>query len=198
MNKTQAEEDIRLIREVMERSAKCTNFSGVSGIVAGMVSLAGCYLTWWATMKLPPAKQPVWYIVIWVSAFVIAVGQDSFLAARKAKRAGLTYFGPATWQLYKAVFPGVFVAFVISVVAFSQGSIDPIPAIWALGYGTALCAAGMFTVKEVRTFGVIQLITGAVGLVFFTEWYSSLYLLAVSMGLYHIIFGLWLTRKYGW
>jgi len=74
---------------------------------------------------------------------------------------------------------------------------DAIPAIWAMGYGAAICAAGMFSVREVRIFGVVELVSGAVAFVFMSYWPVSLYVLAVTLGLYHIIFGVWLMCRYG-
>jgi len=198
MDKVQAEENIKLIREVMETSARYTNLSGVSGIIAGVLALVGCALTYWITFAFQGAEQISWYVVTWVLVLGISILQDLALAQRKARSRGEEYFTPATLQVYKAVLPGIFVAAVLSIRALTLGELDAIPALWALGYGAALCAAGRFSAREVRVFGVIQLITGAIALFFFSTWDYSLYVLALSFGIYHILFGLWMTRKYGW
>jgi hypothetical protein len=105
----------------------------------------------------------------------------------------------------KAIFPGVFVAFIISLTAMLEGALDAIPGVWALGYGAALCAAGLFTVKEVWVYGIIQLITGSASLLVLSQPtiipreiapIISFSQLALSFGIYQIIFGLWMTRKY--
>jgi hypothetical protein len=36
MEKQQAEKDIKLIREIMERSARYTHFTGLSGVLSGI------------------------------------------------------------------------------------------------------------------------------------------------------------------
>jgi hypothetical protein len=197
MDRTQAEQDIKLIREVMARSALYTNFSGLSGIIAGVLALLGCIASYLITYDIPPDRQSLWYAVTWVLVFVLAICQDYALAQRKARRRGETIWSPATYQVIKAVMPGVFVAFVLSIGALVNGLLDAIPGIWALGYGVACCAAGMFSVREVRVFGVVELVSGAVALAFFPTWPASLYVLAVTFGVYHILFGLWLLRKYG-
>lgn len=197
MDKSQAEQDIKLIRDVMARSTMYTNFSGLSGIVAGILALLGCVATYYITYYVQLERQFVWYFVTWVSVFVLAIGQDYALAQSKAARRGETFWSPAAIQVIKAVLPGVFIAFVVSVWMLFQGEFDAIPAIWALGYGAAICAAGRFSIREVRIFGVIQLISGAVALFFFSTWTDSLYVLAVTFGLYHILFGIWVMRKYG-
>lgn len=198
MNRVEAEENIKVIRDIMERSVRYTHFSGLSGIIAGMLALLGCAATIWV------AWHNIWwweipsYIGIWVAVFVLAVAQDAFFAHLKAKRNGQSILNPATFLVIKAVLPGIILAMVTSIRALQLNELDAIPALWALGYGVAASAAGMFSVKEVRVFGLVQLLTGAVGLFLFSDWFASIYLLAVSFGLYHIIFGIWMWRRYGW
>ncbi|MDO8589370.1 MAG: hypothetical protein Q7T82_20295 [Armatimonadota bacterium] len=198
MDKTQAEDNIKLIRQIMDRSARYTSFSGASGVIAGMLALLGCAATYWIAYNLSEDRQILPYVLTWVAVLLLALLQDFALAYRKAARHGESLFAPATFQVIKAVLPGIFVALVLSIRALTLGELDAIPAIWTLGYGAAVYAAGMYTVREVRIFGIIQLVTGAVGLFFFSQFDYSLYLLAVSFGLYHIVYGLWMTRKYGW
>lgn len=198
MDKVQAEESIKLIRDVMERSARYTSFTGLSGILAGLTALAGCAATYWIYYHLPADVHHNAYAVTWVSVLIFAIAQDMALAQRKARRNGTTIWVPATYQILKAAFPGVFAAFVISIRACQLGELDAIPAIWALGYGTALCAAGMFTIREVRIFGVVELIIGTVGLFLFSTPAYSLYVMGLSFGVCHIVYGSSLIRKYGW
>lgn len=198
MNKIQAEENIKLIREIMERSTRYTSFTGLSGIVAGMLALIGCAATAHIYLHIPPKGQNTLYFMTWFLVLVLAIAQDLMFAQRKAKRKRETIFSPPTYQAMKAMLPGVFIAFVISMRALTLGEPDAIPAIWTLGYGAALCSAGIYTVREVRIFGAIQLLTGTIGLFLWATAPNSLYLLATTFGVYHIIYGLWMTRKYGW
>lgn len=196
MDKFQAEEDIKLIRDVMERSAKYTHFSGLSGVLSGIFALIGCAITYWVNFNIAEARQYPIYIVVWSSVLVAAIAEDMILAQWRAKKNGGTIWTPATYQVLKAVFPGLFVAFVISLEVVREHSIDAIPAVWALGYGAALCAAGIFSIKEVWYYGILQLITGTLGLYVFCNPPYNFYQLAVSFGIYQILFGLWIAGKY--
>jgi hypothetical protein len=199
MNKIKAEEDLKIIRDVMESSARYTNFSGLSGVFAGLLALAGCGVTYWISNNIDYYKdQNIWYTVTWISVFIAAISQDFLLARRKAGRYGQSIWSPASVQVIKAAIPGVFLALVLSVHSVIIGDLEVIPAIWSLGYGAAICAAGRFSVPEVRVFGVIQLMSGAIGLFILQDWVLSLYFLGLTFGVYHIIYGLWLMRKYGW
>lgn len=196
MDKLKAEQDIRLIREIMERSVKYTHFTGLSGVLSGIAALVGTYATYWIYMHVPLAEQNKWSLITWLLVFVFAIGEDFTLAQRTAKKAGATILTPATYHVLQAVFPGVFIAFVISLVALVDGAPDAIPGVLALGYGAALCSAGMFSQKEVWIYGLVQLITGTIALFFMSKVPYSLYALALEFGVYQILFGIWIAAKY--
>ena len=196
MDKYSAEENLKLIREVMERSARYTHFSGLSGVLSGVLALIGCAVTYWINDHVAVSQQNTLYILTWCAILVLAVAQDLLLAHRNARIAGQSIWNPATIQVLKAVFPGVFVAAVISFVALYDGAIDAIPAVWALGYGAALCAAGLFTTKEVWRYGLLQLATGTAGMFLMSKPPYSLYLVALCFGIYQIVFGIWMTGKH--
>ena len=225
MDRVQAEENIKVIRNIMERSGRYTIFSGWSGIIAGMMALIGCVLTAQVWISVPTVDQNPWYLAIWLSVLILSILQDRFLAERKAKQSGQTTWMPITYQAIYALLPGVFLAFVLSLRALSLYEYDAIPSLWTLGYGAALCGAGMYSIRELRIFGVIQLITGGIGLFLpdipvindlvirgvqgmaksfgasvthdLAISLSSLCLVALSFGVYHIIYGLLIMRKYG-
>lgn len=196
MDKPQAEQDIRLIREIMERSTKYTHFTGLSGVLSGIAALVGTYATYWIYINVPLAGQNKWSFVTWLLVFVFAIAEDFTLAQRAAKKDGSTIWTPATYQVIKAVLPGVFLAFVIALVALYDGALDAIPGVLALGYGAALCSAGMFSLKEVWVYGVVQLVTGTIALFFMSKVPYSFYAMALSFGLYQILFGIWIAARY--
>ena len=186
----------------MESSGRYTMLSGLSGIIAGALALIGCYLTAFVWASVPTVDQNPAYLAIWISALVLAVAQDRVFAERKARKAGGTAWTPATRQALKALLPGMFLALVLSLRALTTFEYDAIPPIWILGYGVSLCAAGMFSIRQLRIFGVVQLITGAVAVFLpsipmFDHPAVSLYLVALSFGVYHIIYGAITRRECG-
>jgi hypothetical protein len=198
MDRNQAEEDIKAIRKIMEQSTRYTDFSGLSGIIAGLLAFIGCAATIWVAYNHIWWSQTNVYIAIWISVLLLALAQNAYFGIRKAKRNGESFINPASIQVFKAVIPGIFLAFVLSIRALQLNEWDAIPSLWTLGYGASICAAGMFSVPEVKIFGIVQLITGAIGLFLFSASTNSLYLMALSFGIYHIVFGFILARKYGW
>lgn len=180
----------------MESSTRYTHFSGLSGVLSGIAALIGTYITYWIYKNIPLDNQNKWSFITWLLVFIFAITEDFTLAQRRARKQGTTIWTPAGYQVIKAVLPGVFIAFIISLVALVDGAFDAIPGVLALGYGTALCAAGLFSTKEVWIYGIVQLITGTIALFFMSRIPYSFYALALSFGVYQILFGIWITVKY--
>jgi hypothetical protein len=74
-----------------------------------------------------------------------------------------------------------------------------------LSYGCAVCAVGLFSQKEVSRLGWAFVITGALTLVgqAFTALPVAgstlgLWMIAVSFGGYHIVYGIAVARRDGW
>jgi hypothetical protein len=196
MDKPQAEQDIRMIREIMERSTRYTHFTGLSGVLSGIAALIGTYALYWIYFNVPLSDQNKWSLITWLLVFAFAISEDFILAQRAARKKGSTIWAPATYHVLQAVFPGVFIAFVISLVALIDGALDAIPGVLALGYGAALCSAGMFSHKEVWIYGLVQLITGTIAIFFMSKIPYSLYAMALCFGVYQILFGIWIAAKY--
>lgn len=194
MDKKTAEEDLGITREVMERASHYIHFSGISGVLSGILGLAGCAATYWIDGHLPSRAHDVWYMAVWSTVLILAIVEDLFLAQRKARAKGETIWNPATCQVIKAMLPGVLIAIVWSYTALHSDFRNVISAIWALGYGAALCATGMFSIKEVWRYGILQLITGTIGILFLSNWHYSFYLAGLSFGVYQILFGLLIAK----
>lgn len=197
MDNKEAEEHIRYIREVVEQSARFTYYSGLSVVIAGLIALAAFGLSLWVAREVPRSQHSLWFTPIWVAFAVLAVSLHLALLQRKARRAGDTIWGSSICTVLKAGGPGLFIATVLTVYLLDIGKMDPIPSIWALGWGACCWGVGMFNVKAIRVFGLIQMATGALGL-FLARGYDSLCVFGLSLGVYHVIYGLWLGRKYGW
>jgi len=197
MDNFQAEANIKTIREIMERSTRYTNFSGFSGIIAGLLALCGCGVSLWIAGDQKWGNDPITYMVIWGIVFIAAVTQDFLFASRKAKNNGDKLLNPASIMVIKSVLPGIALALALSIKGIVTKDWNTIPVYWTLCYGVADYAAGAFSVPEVRTFGLAQLITGIIGLFVVTNWTSCMFLIALSFGLYHILFGIFILRKYG-
>jgi len=70
-----------------------------------------------------------------------------------------------------------------------------IPGVWMLLYGTAVVAAGAFSVRSVPVMGAAFILTGAAAL-FTPPGWSTAWMIA-GFGLLHIVFGYVIARRHG-
>jgi len=80
-------------------------------------------------------------------------------------------------------------------VLYQHGFSDHIPGIWLLLYGTAVIAGGTYSVQVVPVMGLCFMLLGTIALLGPAGWSNAL--LALGFGGLHILFGMWIARKYG-
>jgi hypothetical protein len=197
--------DISAIRSMMDRASKFLSLSGLSGISAGVVALAGAWAAHVALQQsgthiLLPGE--VWTGDAWpgrfliadaISVLVIALACSTFFSVRMAKKKGYQLWGPTTMYLLGALFIPLAAGGAFCGILLFHGIYGLLPAVMLVFYGLALLNAGNFTFGEVRYLGVIDILLGltagfhpALGLI----------LWAGGFGLLHIVYGILLYAKY--
>jgi hypothetical protein len=195
--------DLAEIRSMMERASKFLTLSGLSGIGAGVVALAGTWAAWklpgtdWsATGPIPaplPADVSLRLVGLGASVLVLALGTALLFSFRMARRQGRPLWGPATQLLLGALAVPFVAGGSISLILLSQGHLWLVPGMLLLFYGTGLCAAGTFTFGEIRYLGIAQAVLGLAAVV--APAYG-LILWAAGFGLLHIVYGAFLYIRY--
>ena len=89
-------EDLKEIRNLMEKSSRFLSLSGLSGIIAGITALLGAAYAWWFISQLGMMTifvNPI--IVLFADAlivFVIALFAGIFFSWRKAVKQGVQFW----------------------------------------------------------------------------------------------------------
>jgi len=197
----EAEEHLRVIRQAMERSTKHSTLSGLSGVVVGLLALAGCLLTQTVVVKQVPA--PGWKLLVvgvWSGVLALSLVADYLLTKRRAAQVGKTAFSPLGKHLTRAAAPGFLLALAMSLFyAVHPGLLGAyIYGVWMLCYAMSLLSVGMFSVKEVSVLGWAFLAAGAVTLLIPDGAIGPRTMMAVTFGGFHILYGVWMGHKYGW
>jgi hypothetical protein len=197
--------DISAIRSMMERASKFLSLSGLSGISAGVVALAGAWAAHLAVQQsgahilLPgdggggDAWLVKFLIVDAISVLVGALACSTFFSVRMAKKKGYPLWGPTTMYLLAALMIPLAAGGAFCGVLLFHGIYALLPAVMLVFYGLALLNAGNFTFSEVRYLGVIDIFLGL------TAGFQpplGLILWAGGFGLLHIVYGILLYAKY--
>src|SRR5207237_4865207 len=93
-------------------------------------------------------------------------------------------------------FTPVFVVGMVVTFAFMKRGMYPLlPGVWMLLYGTAVVAAGAFSVRIVPVMGAAFIVLGAASLFTPADWNTAL--LIAGFGFLHIVFGAVIARRHG-
>ena len=183
-----AMDNLRYIRETMERATAFTGISGWGEVAIGATAIVA---------SLVATRQTAFkmWLAVWIVEGTISLLIAGWSMDRKARAAGMPLVsGPGR----KAVFslsPPIIAGGFLTIVLFRAGLTSAIPGSWLLLYGTGVITGGMFSVGIVPIMGLCFMALGA-GALFappeFANWF-----MAAGFGGLHIIFGVIIARKYG-
>jgi hypothetical protein len=183
-----ARENLRFIRETMERAGSFTAVPGWGGVAMGITALGA------AAIASFQDTSPAW-LFTWMIEATLAIAIASWATITKARRSGTSLFsGPGRRFVYSFA-PPVLVGALLTIVLLRQGLVSTIAGMWLLLYGTAVVTGGAFSIRIVHLMGLCFMVLGAVALFSPSSW--SNILLAVGFGGFHIVFGGVIARNYG-
>ena len=183
-----AMDNLRYIRETMERASSFTAVPGWGQVAIGVTALAATYLA---------AHQPTarGWLGVWLTEAVIALLIAGWLMDRKARALGAPLLSGPGRKVAFSLSPPMIVGALLTVVLFRSGLTGAIPGMWLLLYGTGVVTGGMFSVSIVPVMGVCFMVLGAGTLFAPASWGN--WLMAAGFGGLHIVFGAIIARKYG-
>lgn len=183
-----AMDNLRYIRETMERTQSFTAVPGVGGVAMGLIALLAAV----AAVRAPSSLA---WVAIWMGAAAVSLGVALAAMVRKARAAGETLLRGAgrkfTWNLI----PPLLVGALLTVALTRAGTIHLLPGAWLLLYGAGVVAAGAFSVRVIPVMGLTFMLFGAVALFLPAGWETLV--MAVGFGGLHLVFGALIWRKHG-
>ena len=183
-----ARENLRFIRETMERAGSFTAVPGWGGVAMGITALGA------AAIASRQARPEIW-LFVWIGEAAIAVAIALWTTISKARESGSSLLtGPARRFAYSFA-PPVFVGALLTLLLVRIGYTGAIPGVWLLLYGTGVVTGGAFSIRIVPLMGLCFMVLGTVALFSPSAW-GTLFL-AAGFGALHIVFGAVIARNYG-
>jgi hypothetical protein len=185
---THAMDNLRFVRETMERAGTFTAVPGWGGVLMGASALAA------ASFAGPPRESFRW-LAIWLGDAVVAVAIALVTMARKAARSGATLSARPGQSFALACLPPLAAGGVLTAAFAAKGLIRFLPGCWLLLSGAAVANGGAFSVRVIPVMGLCFMVLGTLALaapVAWGEWF-----LAAGFGGLHIGFGFVIARRYG-
>jgi hypothetical protein len=185
---THAMDNLRFIRETMERAGSFTAVPGWGGVAIGASALCAAALA----DRQPTLER---WLASWLMeaavAFVIAV----LAIKRKATAAKGPLFSAPARRFVLSFAPPLLVGGLLTAVLYRAGVPSAIPGEWLLLYGTGVVTGGAFSVRVVPVMGLCFMLLGAVALFCPFAWGTAF--LAAGFGGLHLAFGIVIARRYG-
>lgn len=207
-DKTDYFEDLKVIKKVMEDSSRFLSLSGLSGLFAGLVALAGtavaliCFLNGTLILStgytdaLLPGKLSLIKTGLSVDALIVlvlAIGLSVYFSYRKSVKKGIKIWTPVSRRLLVNLMVPLAAGGIFIIILYLQNQWKLIIPSMLIFYGLSLVNAGKFTYSEIFYLGLIEIITGLSAAIF--PAYGILFW-AFGFGFLHIIYGLIMFRKY--
>jgi hypothetical protein len=166
-------EDLRFIRDTMERSAAFTAVSGWGQVLLGFTALAAA----------------------WLAEGLLAVAIGLLACTWKANRRGLPLFSGPARKVALSLAPPLVAGAFLTFLLFRAGLQSALAATWLLLYGAGIITGGAFSVQIVPVMGLSFMLLGGLAVLGPAAWGN--WFLAAGFGGLHILFGLFIARRHG-
>jgi hypothetical protein len=171
----------------MERSASFTALPGWGMVAVGATALPAAWLASHYVFNLHWAE-------IWICEAVLAASLALVAIQSKAARRGLPWTSGPGRKVALSFLPPVAAASLLTIPMMQAGLGNTLPGVWMLLYGVGVIAGGAFSVSVVPVMGVCFMVAGAAAL--FIPAIGN-WAMAAAFGGLHIVFGVWIARRYG-
>ena len=183
-----AMDNLRFIRETMERASSFTAVSGWGQFATGITALGAAFI---ASRQ---SSTRAW-LTVWAVEALLSLLIAGWSMRRKARQTATPLLSQPGRKLVINFSPPIFVGALLTVALYRAGFASLLPGVWLLLYGVGVVTGGAFSVSAVPMMGLCFMGLGAVALFSPTWWNNAL--MAIGFGGLHVIFGLYIARKYG-
>lgn len=181
-------EDLRFIRDTMERASAFTAVSGWGQVVSGVTALAA------AGLAARQGSGFAW-LRVWLAEGIVAVVIGLLACTWKANRRGLPLFSGPARKVALGLAPPLVAGAFLTFVLFHAGLASALPAAWLLLYGAGIMTGGAYSVSIVPVMGLCFMVVGALAVLGPVGWGN--WFLAAGFGGLHMIFGFLIARRHG-
>jgi hypothetical protein len=182
-----AMDNLRYIRETMERSSAFTGISGWGEVAIGLTAVAAAVISHNQPFKI--------WIAVWAVDALISLLIAGWSMDRKARALEMPLLSGPGRKVAFSLSPPIFAGALLTVIFYQAGFTNYIPGLWLLLYGTGVVTGGMFSVRVVPIMGLCFMALGGIAL--FAPAALANWFMAAGFGGLHIIFGVVIARRYG-
>ncbi|HEX3100616.1 MAG TPA: hypothetical protein VHQ01_02430 [Pyrinomonadaceae bacterium] len=181
-------DNLKFIRETMERSTHFTAVPGYGGILMGVTAVATAFI---ANAQATFRDS----LVAWLIEAFLAFAIGLLAMWQKSKIGGQSLLSVPARKFAMSFAPPLIAGVATVLGVWRYGDYFAMPAICMLSYGAAVVCGGAFSARVVPVMGWCFVVLGVATFLLPANYGNTM--MGVSFGGLHIIFGAIIARKYG-
>lgn len=198
--RSKAEEDLRVIRTLMERATMYRAISAPTALVAGSLSIVAAAAIYWnneANLLFGQAIRGREFVQIWIAVLITAAVANTFLIWREARRNGRPFVSSGMKLALSTIAPCLLIPAAFTAWFFSTGYLGgaelDLVIVWIVSYGLALLSTALFAPRSLAMLGWAFLLSGLAvpTLTNLVDYFSidlPLVAMGVTFGVFHLIY----------
>lgn len=196
-------DDLKEIKDMMNRSSRFISLSGLSGIFAGISALVGAYVAYQTVFNnhdyldfqrvILTGESLTHLLLIAIGTLILAVGTGIYFTTRETKKRNQKIWDHQTRRLLINLSIPLITGGILCLMLLLKGYVGIVVPLTLIFYGLALVNASKYTLKEVRSLGLMEIVLGLIGIQFIG---FGLLFWSVGFGVLHIVYGLIIQWKY--
>ncbi len=181
-------DELRQIRQAMERAGSFTAVPGWGNVGIGLIGLTAAFVA-------HSQSQTQAWLGTWLGAALIAFALGLGSLFRKARRARISLRSGPARQFFLGLGPPLLAGALLSAALWTRHHTDLLPARWLLLYGCGVVAGGAVSIRVVPLMGGCFMLAGIAAYLAPPGW-GDLFL-GLGFGGLHLGFGLLIARRHG-
>jgi hypothetical protein len=196
----EAEENLRVIRQLMERATVYRAIAAPSALIAGIVSLLAAGAVYSNNEVKPVLGRTVGpreFGVLWILVLIVAAAANAYFLWREAERDGRPFFSSGMRLALRAIAPNLLIPIAVTIWFFRNGYLGgqelQLVTVWIAFYGLCLLSTGLFAPRSLSLLGWAFLLT-ALAIPVLGDAIDNLTddvpdtVMALCFGVYHLIY----------
>jgi hypothetical protein len=159
--RSKAEQDLRVIRSLMERATVYRAISAPAALVAGLLSIfAAAAVVYLSDQTRLDTNRPIHghpFAAIWLIVLAIAVATNAFFIWREANKDGRPFISSGMKLSLRAIGPNLLIPAAVTlwflVSGYKGASEQELVIVWIAFYGLALLSTGLFAPRSLVYLG---------------------------------------------
>jgi hypothetical protein len=183
-------DNLRYIRETMERAGSFTAVPGWGGVMMGATALGAAGLA-------SHASTPERWLATWMAEVVVALAVGTIALWYKARAANVSWASAPARKFALSLIPPLLTGAILTGVLYSTHQLVLVPGVWLMLYGVGVIAGGAFSVPVVPVMGGCFLVAGALLAILQPALALADFWLGACFGGLHVVFGAIIAKRYG-